>query len=143
MKKKNLKKSSVIIVTIVTILMQFSCDTKVDQSVSQDEINNTLKSVSLWQDSIGINPTELLADFEKVNIAIDSIGYPNAGYKIWEVTSEDSLGFRFMIEGLWPDQKTYDLIHNHELYKKVVTVVENGTISRLKNTWYYRFNHIK
>ncbi|MCK5210146.1 MAG: hypothetical protein KAQ79_19055 [Cyclobacteriaceae bacterium] len=140
---KNLKKSSVIIVTIVTILMQFSCDTKVDQSVSQDEINNTLKSVSLWQDSIGINPTELLADFEKVNIAIDSIGYPNAGYKIWEVTGEDSLGFRFMIEGLWPDQKTYDLIHNHELYKKVVTVVENGTISRLKNTWYYRFNHIK
>ncbi len=138
---KKLKKTPLIVLTIITILIQLSCNTKVDESVNQNEIKNTLKSVSLWQDSIGINPTELFAGLDKVNFAIDSIGYPDAGYKVWQVISEDSLGFRFMIEGFWPDQQTYDLIHNHELYKKTFEN-EKAIWSVLKNTWYHRFRRI-
>ena len=141
-KMENFKKSSVVVLTIATILIQFSCDTKVDESINHNEIKNTLKSVSLWQDSLGINPTELFVEFEKLNIAIDSIGYPDAGYKIWEVIVEDSLGFRFMVEGFWPDQKTYDFIHNHELYKKAHDNRNATWWSGLKNTWYFRFKSI-
>lgn len=93
------------------------------------------------QDTLGTDPAQLYAEFERVNVAIDSIGYPDAGYQIWEVNGDDSLGFRFMVEGYWPDQKTYDLIHDHELYKKA-TSLEFASWSGLKNTWYHRFSRV-
>ena len=39
---KRLKKNPLIVLTIITILIQLSCDTKVDDSVKYDEIKNTL-----------------------------------------------------------------------------------------------------
>ena len=134
-------KSSVIFLLFSSLLIQFSCDQSKEELSNKPLIENTLKSVSLFQDSIGVDPIQIYADFQKVNIAIDSIGYPDAGYKLWEVISDDKLDFRFMVEGYWPDKKTYDLIHDHELYKKA-TKVENATWSSLKSTWYYRFNKI-
>ena len=90
---------------------------------------------------MGVDLSKLYADFEKVNIAIDSIGYPDAGYKIWEVISDDTLDFRFMVEGYWPDKQTYDLIHDHELYQNAANM-DNPRWASLKGTWYHRFNRI-
>jgi len=140
---KNTQKSFRILSLLLVLLIFFSCDQSEDESGDQTKIENTLKSVSLFQDSLGIDPSKLFADFEKVNVAIDSIGYPDAGYKIWEVVSDDSLSFRFMVEGFWPDQKTYEIIHNHELYKKATTENENSSWISLKSTWYYRFNRVR
>jgi len=140
---KNTQKSFRILSLLLVLLIFFSCDQSEDESGDQTKIENTLKSVSLFQDSLGIDPSKLFTDFERVNVAIDSIGYPDAGYKIWEVVSDDSLSFRFMVEGFWPDQKTYEIIHNHELYKKATIENENSSWISLKSTWYYRFNRVR
>jgi len=139
---KKTKYSSILIIISVILFLYNGCEQKKEDPAKPAQIKNTLKSVSLMQDTVRVDPAELYAGFEKVNIAIDSIGYPDAGYKLWEVISEDSLNFRFMVEGYWPDKKTYELIHNHELYKKA-TSVEFAAWSGLKNTWYHRFNRIE
>ena len=56
--------------------------------------------------------------------------------------TDDSLTFRMMVEGYWPDQKTYDFIHEHELYKNE-HITENEFWKGLKRTWYYRFERVK
>ena len=130
-----------ILITLVVFCISFSCKQKATELDKPIKIENTLKSVSLWLDSIPVDPNTLLKSFERVNTAIDSIGYPDAGYKLWEVVSNDSLNFKIMIEGYWPDQKAYDIIHNHELYIKAFES-EKTITEGLKRTWYYRFNKI-
>ncbi|MCJ7448211.1 MAG: hypothetical protein MUO72_10990 [Bacteroidales bacterium] len=95
----------------------YSCLQKVKESQDVAKIENTLKSVSLIYDSIGVNPSEMLSSFERINKAIDSIGYPDAGYKLWLVQSDSTKDFRFMLEGHWPNQAIYDTIHKNKLYK--------------------------
>jgi hypothetical protein len=110
------------------------------------KIENTLKSVSLWSDSAGVDPLELLSSIERTNRAIDSIGYPDAGYKLWIVQSDTFKNYRFMLEGYWPDQAIYDIIHNHELYKnagKGYEQEEEKLWKGLKSTSYNRFILVK
>lgn len=102
------------------------------------KIENTLKSVSFWYDSIRIDPHELFLSFDRVNKVIDSIGYPDAGYKLWLVQSDSIKDFRFLIEGYWPDQALYDTIHNNELYKNAMTA-EEKLFNGLTNVSYNRF----
>lgn len=140
MKKK--KNSFSILIALIVTLFAFSCTEKATELDKPIKIENTLKSVSLWLDSIPVDPANFLTYLERINVAIDSIGYPDAGYKLWLVDSKDSLNFKIMIEGYWPDQKTYDIIHNHELYKKEKEADEN-IWEGMKNTWYYRFTRVK
>jgi hypothetical protein len=139
---KKVKNSSPAILLIILVLFQFSCGQNVKEASDSTKIKNTLKSVSLFQDTIGLDAALLFAELDAINKVIDEIGYPDAGYKMWEVISDDNLEFRFMVEGYWPDKKTYDLIHENELYKEA-TSKEEGTWTNLSNTWYYRFNRIK
>jgi hypothetical protein len=51
-----------------------------------------------------------------------------------------------MLEGYWPDQAVYDLIHNHELYKnagKGYEQEEEELWKGLKSTSYNRFILVK
>ncbi len=138
---RKVKTTSGILLVIASLLVLSSCDQSTKETDKKAQIKNTIKSVTLFQDSIGIEPIQLLADLERINNAIDSIGYPDAGYKLWEVISDDTLEFRFMVEGYWPDKETYETIHDHELYQNE-TKIENATWSGLKSTWYYRFKRI-
>jgi hypothetical protein len=138
MKAKNLFPG--ILATIFIVLVCCLCTPKSENVV---KIENTLKSVSLFYDSVGVNPSDLMSFVEHMNKAIDSIGYPNAGYKLWIVQSDTSKDYRFMLEGYWPDQATYDLIHNHELYKNAGTGDEGKIWKNLKSVSYNRFVIVK
>jgi hypothetical protein len=129
--------SMIVILSIITI----SCDTKVQETEEPAKIENTLQSVSYFQDTVGIDPTVLFKAFTLMNEAIDEIGYPDAGYKLW-MRPSDTSDVRFMVEGLWPDQAAYDLIHNHQLYIDAMTA--NATaMDGLVNVKYYRFEKAK
>lgn len=136
-----MKKTALLLVSLVILILITSFSQKEGDSSAPEKIENTLKSVSLFKDTVGIDSQQLFADFEKVNKAISTIGYPDAGYRIWEVQSEDA-GFRFMIEGYWPDMETYRKIHGHELYIKA-TAEESVSWKALKQTWYYKFDKVK
>lgn len=125
------------------LLFLASCtQTTTESEPAPERIKNTLKSVSLFQDTVGVDPAEVYALLEVVNKAIDSIGYPDAGYKMWEVNGADTLDFRYMVEGYWPDQATYDEIHGNELYKNAFDT-EDPAFEAMVNIWYHRFNRIK
>ena len=122
------------------IIFCFNCSQK---KVDVVKIENTLKSVSLFYDSTGVNPSELISFLDRMNKAIDSIGYPDAGYKLWIVQSDTSKDYRFMLEGYWPDQAAYDLIHNDELYKNASEGGDETIWKHLKNISYNRFVMVK
>jgi len=130
----------VIFFGLIISLVIASCTQKVKESENVVKIENTLKSVSFWSDSIGIDQIELSAMIEHLNMAIDSIGYPDAGYKLWLVQSDSVIDSRYMIEGNWPDQDIYNTIHNHELYDKTY---RDEILSSLKMISYYRFTLVK
>ncbi len=103
------------IMTLSLSLISTSCTNSIKEIEETTKIENTLQSVSYMKDTIGYDTQQLLEAFNKFNEVIDSIGYPDAGYKIWLI-QEDSSDIRFMVEGLWPNQKIYDEIHNNQLY---------------------------
>ena len=135
--KKNLFLGLIISLIIV------SCTQK--QAEPEAKIENTLKSVSFWYDSIGVDPHELLLSIERTNKVIDTIGYPDAGYELWLVQSDTNKAYRFMIEGYWPNQAIYDTIHNHQLYKNnnPTTKAEEDLWKALKGVDYNRFTHVE
>ena len=116
-----------------------------NKAVPETKIENTLKSVSFWYDSIGIDPHELLLSIERTNKVIDTIGYPDAGYKLWIVQSDTNKAYRFMIEGYWPNQALYDTIHNNALYKNnnPTTKAEEALWKALKGVDYNRFIRVQ
>jgi hypothetical protein len=138
-----MKRSLCIIILIVLSfsLISISCTNPVNEVEEPKEIENTLQSVSYLTDTIGRDPQQLLEAFNIFNDVIDSIGYPDAGYKFWLI-QEDSSEIRFMIEGLWPNQAIYDEIHNHQLY---IDAWENDAIdwTGLERVEYHRFTLIK
>lgn len=115
-----------------------------NKTVPETRIDNTLKSVTFWYDSVGIDPHLLFLSLEQMNKAIDSIGYPDAGYKVWLVQSDTNKTYRFMIEGYWPNQAIYDTIHKSVLYKNANEAVSKEEIWKaLKDVSYNRFTLVK
>jgi hypothetical protein len=114
----------------------FSCKQPTSELKETVKTENTLKSVSIWNDTVSIDPSKLLAAFIRINAAIDSIGYPDAGYELWQMKS-DSIN-RFLVEGFWPNQNAYDAIHDHEIYKTAMKNEEQNW-EGLEMAWYNRF----
>ena len=132
--KKNFFLSMIITIIIVSCIQ--------NKTVPETRIENTLKSVSFWSDSIGKDPHELFLSFDRVNKVIDSIGYPDAGYNLWLIQSDSVKDIRFLIEGYWPNQALYDTIHANELYKNAFEK-EMKLLGGLKMISYNRFTLVK
>jgi len=126
---------------VILSLILISCNDQTKETEEPAKIENTLQSVTYFQDTIGLDPQVLLKSFTLMNEAIDEIGYPDAGYKLWLI-QEDTADIRFMVEGFWPDQAAYDIIHDHQLYVdagNVDSVQWDGLVS----VKYNRFVKIK
>lgn len=124
------------------VIMIFSCTPSKKESQQTVKLENTLKSVSFWIDSITVDPSEILASLELINKAIADIGYPDAGYKLWQIQGDSIMEFKFLIEGYWPDQALYDSIHNHELYKEAGEA-DAELWDKLDMVLYHRFIKVK
>ena len=132
----------IIFFSLIIALIIGSCTQNIKKTQGVPIIENTLKSVSFWSDSIGKDPHELFLSFDRVNKVIDSIGFPDAGYKLWLIQSDSVKDIRFLIEGYWPNQALYDSIHANELYKNAFEK-EMKLLGGLKYTSYNRFTLVK
>ena len=139
-----MKKSFSVFVSMIVILslITISCNTEVKENAEPVKIENTVQSVSYFKDTVGINPQLLIEDLAKMNEAIDEIGYPDAGYKTWLNQSDES-DVRFMIEGCWPDQAAYDIIHDHQLFINARGSLDSIFWNNLHSVEYHRFEIIK
>ena len=124
------------------VVIILSCTPSKEKSQQTVKLENTLKSVSFWIDTIGVDPSELLASLERVNNAIDEIGYPDAGYKLWQIQGDTIKEFKFMLEGYWPDQAIYDSIHNHILYNEAWDP-DTALWNKIDAVLYHRFIRVK
>lgn len=129
------------IVTLTISIFSSSCNNTNKEIEENTKIENTLQSVSFMKDTFGYDTKQLLEAFNTFNAVIDSIGYPDAGYKLWMI-QEDSSEIRFMIEGLWPDQTVYDEIHDHPLYKEA-WASDDFNWDGLVRVEYHRFIKLK
>lgn len=120
-----------------------ACAHQSKELTQNSKIENKLLSVTLLDDSAGINPTELLSIFERLNKAIDSIGYPDAGYKLWQIQGDSIKNFRFMLEGHWPNQAIYDTIHHNKLYLMNWTEEVQKVWGKMKTVSYTRFQLVE
>lgn len=130
-----------ILLSLNIIFAFFSCTHPEAENGSQLKIENTFKSVSLFQDSISVDLAQVKTTFDRMNAVIEEIGYPDAGYQVWLVSGKDSIDFRIMVEGHWPDHATYQLIHDHPSYKSAGEVA-GQQLKALKSVWYHRFTRV-
>lgn len=130
----------ILLLSMIFSVIILNCTQKKAEPVGK--IENTLKSISFWSDSIKIEPSTLLLSFERINKAIDSLGYPDAGYKLWLIQGDTIRNFRFMVEGFWPNQAIYDTIHKSELYRNVMKA-EEQIFEGLNMVTYNRFMIVK
>ena len=77
-----------------------------------------LKSHHLFNFPEGVTEAEMAEVLQEINRATADLGYPNAGYRLWKVTSEQAGEYSYLWEGVWPDQATYDVIHESESWEK-------------------------
>jgi hypothetical protein len=138
------KLSSLNFAVLCTIaFLAVSCGQNKKLTDAPVKIENTLKSVSLVYDSLGTEPSEVLSMFEGMNEAIDSLGYPDAGYKVWIVKGDSTAKFRFMIEGHWPNMAVYDSIHKSKIYKDAGQRLGPKFWKGKKSISYNRFTLVK
>lgn len=137
-----MKKTTFILTLLfATLLICFSCNSATDTSDTEERIENTLQSVSYFSDTTDLDPQVINEALTSVNEVISEIGYPDAGYKVWLI-QPDSSNVRFMVEGHWPDQETYEKIHDNQLYKNAIEASEKA-FSSLDWVDYHRFEKIK
>ncbi len=53
----------------------------------------------------------------RLNAAIEGQGYPDAGYFLYKVQSEDVDTYRYFFEGVWPSKEAYEAIHASEAWQ--------------------------
>ena len=138
-----MKKTDFISACVIVIfsLILIACNSQTKKTEEPTKVENTLQSVSYFKDTLGYDPHLLLEVFTKMNEAIDEIGYPDAGYKLW-VVQADTSDVRFMLEGFWPDQATYDIIHRNQLYIDAGNA-DSTLWDGLESVNYYRFLKVK
>jgi hypothetical protein len=139
-------KTKISLIGVLSMFLIFffcsSCTQKGKESEKAAKIENTLKSVSFLYDSVKVEPAVMLSMLEGINNVIDSIGYPDAGYKLWLVEGDSVVKFRFLLEGYWPNQALYDTIHKNILYRNAFKR-GNKIWSGINNISYHRFSLVK
>lgn len=126
---------------LIISLIIISCTQK--KAVPETKIENTLISVALYKDSLGVDHSMLLSIFERRNKAIDSIGYPDAGYQLWLIQGDENKDFRYMSIGSWPNQAIYDTIHKNKIFLRNAKLTSEEEKLGIKQVSYYRLTLVK
>ena len=105
------------------------------------------KSVTLLNLPPDATEGDLVGMFSSMNAAIQGMGYQGAGYGLWraggaQLPDANPLGFDYLLEGLWPDQATYDEIHAAEAYTAAAEEGNEAWSRIAPNTVYSRFDRI-
>ena len=101
-----------------------------------------LKSHHLFNLPEGTTESDLAGALQEMNRAIAESGHPNAGYRLWKVTGEQSGEYSYLFEGDWPDQATYDAIHGTESWNKEWERLQSTFEPILESEVYNRFTEI-
>jgi len=112
---------------LLTVTMFFSCFSEQGNSpqnsnsqTSQQTISLPVKSVLLYDTILRWPIDTIQAALADINQVIANIESRKAGYSIWKVQSDTIPDYRYLIEGHWPDQASYDSIHINADFRKAL-----------------------
>lgn len=110
--------------TVAMCIFLCACETSPDhnsKTSTQTSISQTglqVKSVLIY-DTIQRWPIDtILAALDDINQVIATIEPRKAGYSLWKVQSDSIPDYRYLIQGHWPDQASYDSIHINPNFRK-------------------------
>lgn len=91
----------------------------------QENESTPIRSVHLFDLPTGISRTQIADALGQLNQAIVSAGHAEAGYALWEVNQAQvpgypSVGYAFIMEGVWPSQSAYDEIHEAPAFRAAI-----------------------
>jgi hypothetical protein len=96
------------------------------------------RTVHLFSLSSAQEEGRLRAALEEFNRLFSKLGYPQVSYRLWKVQGSASDQFTHLYDSTWPDQATYDKVHQNSTYKKLLEkhlpflqqVLKNETYSK-------------
>ncbi len=95
------------------------------------------KSLHLFDLPQDMTEADLTSMFNKMNAAVERLGYPGAGYFLYKTLSNDAPNYRYYFEGVWPSEATYKAIYDDAAFKKAAEET-NNTYQKIKAVEIYR-----
>ena len=111
-----------VLTVVMAIVLFCACQPQKTQAVEEvvEEQGAYVKSVLLY-DTIRKWPIDTILDaLADINLVIAEIETRQAGYSLWRVQSDTIPDYRYLIQGHWPDQASYDSIHVHPDFRKAL-----------------------
>jgi hypothetical protein len=130
------------VATLCACLLAIVAFVHVPSSSESPAIASALKSHHLFNLPEGMTEAVLAGALQEINHAIAESGHPDAGYRLWKVTGEQSGEYSYLYEGVWPDQATYDAIHESESWNQAVERHGSTFVPVFESHVYNRFIEI-
>jgi len=115
-----MSKSTKFFIIIVVIVMA-SSDIVLGQEVSKKGKNAKVRfrTVHLINIKTVEDEAEFVAIADDFNKVVTELGYKNISYNFWKETKGRDGQYKYIFESTWPDQETYDKVHEYEKFKIV------------------------
>ena len=110
--------------------------------VISDDLTPSFKSVHFFNLTWDAEEAFLVEALQELNIAIEEVGYPDAGYRLWRVSTHREGRYAYLLEGIWPDQATYDAIHASAIWLRAVERAQPVMGQIVEQEVYDRFHSI-
>ncbi len=85
---------------------------------------------------------KLLGMLGEFNQLFTQLGYPNVQYRVWKVHGEQKGDYSYLWDSLWPDRATYDKVHEHEAYRKLIERHQKAFEEIVKKEIYNQYEEV-
>jgi hypothetical protein len=130
----------------ITILIFGACSPD-QKSIHYESIDipfkDQVKSVLLYHEIQEYQPDTIILALNDVNSVIARIDSKSLGYSLWKVQSDSIQSYRYFIQGEWADQSSYDTIHAHSEFRKVLDKYKSIFDQTRKWDLYRRFERME
>ncbi len=106
---------------IVVVFIIAIPDTVLGQEMTKKEKNTVVgfRTVHLVNLKTVEDEAEFVAIADDFNKVVAELGYQNIRYIFWKETRGREGQYKYIFESTWPDQETYDKVHEYEKFKVV------------------------
>ena len=107
----------IIIVVIIVVIP----DVVLGQEMTKKEKNTEVRfrTVHLINLKFVEDEIEFVVIADDFNKVVAELGYQNIHYNFWKETGDREGQYKYIFESTWPDQETYDKVHEYEKFKIV------------------------
>ena len=113
----NLNKFFIIVFVSIIVIP----DTVLGQELTKEEKTNVVgfRTVHLVSLKTVEDESEIVAIADDFNKVVAELGYQNIRFNFWKETESSEGQYKYIFESNWPDQETFDEVHEYEKFQLV------------------------